>query len=94
MKRVTVNDVLRIINSNDNMEEITEDQFDANLTEMGMNSITFIQIVVALEEEFECEIPDTKLLVTEMDTIQKIVDVLQSLYDEKGEKIRRRMCCI
>ena len=86
MKRVTVNDVLRIINSNDNMEEITEDQFDANLTEMGMNSITFIQIVVALEEEFECEIPDTKLLVTEMDTIQKIVDVLQSLYDEKGEK--------
>ena len=26
-----------------------------------------IQIVVALEEEFECEIPDEKLLITEMD---------------------------
>ena len=52
---------------------------------MGMDSITFIQIVVALEEEFECEIPDEKLLITEMDTVQKIVDVLQSIYDNQGE---------
>ena len=86
MKKPNIENILFIINSNDNMEEITEEQLDANLTEKGMDSITFIQIVVALEEEYECEIPDTKLLVTEMDTIQKIVDVLQSLYDEEGEK--------
>ena len=50
-----------------------------------MDSITFIQIVVALEEEFECEIPDEKLLITEMDTVQKMLDVLQSIYDNQGE---------
>ena len=48
-----------------------------------MDSITFIQVVVALEEAFECEIPDEKLLITEMDTVQKMVDVLQSVYDNQ-----------
>ena len=31
--------------------------------------------------QFECEIPDEKLLITEMDTVQKMIDVLQALYD-------------
>ena len=48
-----------------------------------MDSITFIQVVVALEEAFECEIPDEKLLITEMDTVQKMVDVLQPVYDNQ-----------
>ena len=45
-----------------------------------MDSITFIQIIVKLEETFDCEIPDSKLLISEMDTVQKIFDVLQELY--------------
>ena len=45
----------------------------------------FVRIIVALEEEFDCEIPDEKLLITEMDTVQKMVDVLQSIYDNQGE---------
>ena len=47
--------------------------------DLGMDSITFVQIIVALEEEFECEIPDSKLLITEMNTIQKIVEVLKTI---------------
>ena len=50
-----------------------------------MDSITFIQVVVALEEAFECEIPDEKLLITEMDTVQKMVDVLQPVYDNQDQ---------
>ena len=42
-----------------------------------MDSISFIQTIVSLEEEFECEIPDSKLLISEMNTVNKIIDVLQ-----------------
>ena len=75
---------MEVINRLENME-VSQEKLKDSLPEMGMDSITFIQIVVALEEEFECEIPDEKLLITEMDTVQKIVDVLQSVYDNKGE---------
>ena len=49
-----------------------------------MDPISFIQIIVAWEEEFDCEIPDEKLLITEMDTVQKMIGVLQALYDDQN----------
>lgn len=82
MKKATKENVLEIINSVQDLE-ISEDQYDDNLLELGVDSIKFIQIIVSLEEEFECEIPDEKLLITEMDTVQKITGVLQALYDEQ-----------
>lgn len=84
MKEVSKEIVLEIINHSENVE-ISQEQLEDSLPELGMDSITFIQIVVALEEEFECEIPDEKLLITEMDTVQKMLDVLQSIYDNQGE---------
>ena len=80
MKEVTVEDILRVINSLDNIEVSTE-QLDEYLPDLGMDSISFIQIVVGLEEVFDCEIPDSKLLISEMDTVQKILDVLKELYE-------------
>lgn len=84
MKEVSTTLVLEVINRLENME-VSQEKLKDSLPEMGMDSITFIQIVVALEEEFECVIPDEKLLITEMDTVQKMVDVLQSVYDNQGE---------
>lgn len=81
MKEVTIENVLKILNSMDNIE-VTEEQLEDDLTDCGMDSITFIQTTVALEEEFECEIPDSKLMLREMNTVKKIIDVLQALYDE------------
>lgn len=84
MKEVTVEGILRVVNSLDNIEVSTE-QLDEYLPDLGMDSISFIQIVVGLEETFDCEIPDSKLLISEMDTIRKILDVLQELYAMKLE---------
>ena len=84
MKSVSLEKVIKSINDLD-IIQVTHEKSDDSLVELGMDSITFIQIVVALEEEFECEIPDEKLLITEMDTVQKMVDVLQSVYDNQGE---------
>lgn len=80
MNAVTIENVLEVVNSTEKLE-ITMEQLEENLPDLGMDSITFIQIIVALEERFECEIPDEKLLITEMDTVQKMIDVLQALYD-------------
>lgn len=82
MKEVAVEKVIKIINDNIENEEISFENIDKNLTDMGIDSIAFIQIIVALEEEFECEFPDSKLLMSELNTIQKITDVLRQLYVE------------
>ncbi len=86
MLEVTIEKILDVINYLDNMD-ITPEQINEKLEDLGMDSITFIQIVVKLEEVFDCEIPDSKLLITEMDTVQKIFNVLQELYEEQASKV-------
>lgn len=81
MKQVSIKQVLEIINGIDNIV-VTEEQLDDNLSDLGVDSINFIRIIVALEEEFECEVPDSKLMISEMDTIKKIVVVLKTLYED------------
>ena len=82
MKEINTNKVIDILNENIINAKITSDELDQSLIELGVESLTFIQIIVAIEEAFECEIPDSKLLITEMDTVEKIMNVLQTLYDE------------
>lgn len=48
MKGIDVNKVVEILNANIENAEIASDKFDANLTELGMESIAFIQIIVAM----------------------------------------------
>ena len=85
MKKVELDKILDIINKTEDLY-VTSTQINDNLVDLGMDSIKFVQIVVSLEEEFECEIPDSKLLITEMDTVQKIQDVLQALYEDNNGK--------
>lgn len=85
MKKVTIEKIVEVINVSENID-VNVNQLDDNLSDIGMDSITFIQMVVNLEEVFECEIPDSKLLMSEMDTIRKIAEVLLDLYREKEGK--------
>lgn len=79
MKKITAIDVLGVLNTVVKGFYITEEQLGDDLAGKGMDSIEFIRLIVALEETFECEIPDEKLIFSEMNTAQKIVDVLQEL---------------
>lgn len=83
MKKVTMAQVLEIINKTAKFS-MTDDLEDTDLIDLGLDSIAFIQIVVRLEEEFECEIPDSKLLLTEMNTAGKIFSILEQLYNEQA----------
>lgn len=82
MKQVTIEKVLEILNIIIVDREISFEHLNENLSQLGVNSIGFIQLIVALEEKFECEIPDSKLLISEMNTPLKIIYTLQKLYDE------------
>ena len=93
MKKIKIEHVLKIVNENlfsddleieDNEKKkekyiVTKDRKDVNLEDYGIDSISFIRIIVALEEFYECEIPEDKLLLSEMGTVQKIMDVLDKL---------------
>ena len=84
MKEITKEKILEIVNSVQDMK-VTMDQCDDDLLELGLDSIKFIQIIVSLEEEFECEIPDEKLLLTEMNSINKMLEVLQLAVSESNK---------
>lgn len=79
MKEITKEKIVEIININMENAEILIEQAEEDLSNLGMDSIAFIRIIVSLEEEFECEVPDSKLLLTEMNTVNKIYEVLTSI---------------
>ena len=79
MREVTIEKIIEMLNACINNLAITTEQVDKDLTKMGMDSIAFIRLVISLEEEFECEIPNEKLLITEMNTVYKISEVLISI---------------
>ena len=84
MKEITKEEILEIVNSVQGVE-VTTNQCDDNLLELGLDSIKFIQIIVSLEETFECEIPDEKLLLTEMNSISKMMEVIQLAVSESNK---------
>ena len=79
MKEISVAKVIDVINANIEKISLTSEQLDVNLTELGMDSYAFIRVIVGLEEAFDCEIPDSKLIISEMDTVEKIIAVLQEI---------------
>jgi len=49
---------------------------DADLSQMGMDSIVFIKIVLTLEGVFEIEFPDEYLIVSVTNSINKMVQIV------------------
>ena len=77
--------IINIVNDNiENVDIIGHEQTDEDLSLLGMDSIKFISIVVALEGAFEIEVPDEKLLITEMGTLNKIISVVSTALEKKN----------
>jgi len=87
MREDVIDKVLQIINCNMENTELSAKQIEEDLSILGMDSIAFIHIVVALEEEFDIEIPDEYLLLTEMNTISKIAEVISATLDNQNKEI-------
>lgn len=78
MKQITKAEIQKVL-----MENILDKNyvinFNDDFSQLGMDSIQFINFVVSLEELFDCEIPDSKLILEEMNTIDKVYSVLCSI---------------
>lgn len=79
MKMVSEEKIIEIINDKLKKPLISIEQKNADLLELGLDSIIFISVIVALEEEFGMEFPDEKLTLTEMNTVTKIAEVISSV---------------
>ena len=71
--------IVAVIESHLEDLKLDENRYDESLAELGMNSISFIQVIVELEERLQIEIPDEYLLFSEMDTINKMISVVLPL---------------
>ena len=75
-----------IVKTSIEKEKILDFKIDTDLSMVGMDSITFVRCIVALEEVFGIEIPDEYLLMPVMNTIKKISDIVETVLATKGEK--------
>ena len=58
-------------NNNDEHSLITEAMLDSDIIKEGFDSLLFIHLIVIIEEKFDCEISEEKLLLSEMNTINQ-----------------------
>ena len=84
MREDILDKVLQILNSNIENADITPQQVEDDLCDIGLDSIVFISVIVAIEETFDIEIPDEYLLLTEMNTISKMIDVITLVLDHQN----------
>lgn len=68
--------ILDQLNVNLTIEQVTE---GSRLEDIGINSLNFIQVIVALEDEFDVEFDDEELEISKFLTIQDIYEELVTL---------------
>ena len=66
--------IVTILNETLESEEIN----DYNC-ELIIDSLLFIKIIIKLEDAFGCEIPASKLLLSELNTVTKITSIIESI---------------
>lgn len=76
--------ILDIINSNIENANLQLNQADDDLVAIGMDSIKFVSIVVALEEIFEIEYPNDYLLITQSNTLKKLESIVAGALEKKN----------
>ena len=55
------------------------------IDDLGMDSITFISIVVEIEAHFDIEVPDDMLLLENFKCVDDIVSVIENELSKKSE---------
>jgi len=70
--------LLKTITVTEPIEEITA---ETDLQNVGMDSLTFIKLIVEIENLFDIEFPDDKL--AETGTIKKLCEIVDSILENK-----------
>ena len=67
------------------LKEIVGDEEVSVNTKIGgniINSINYVKLIVAIETEFDVEIPDEYLNISHFETVQDVAQFIQELLDK------------
>jgi len=84
MIRPTIEAIINSVNSCSDSYCFSVLDADSAFEAYNIDSIGFVRIVVALEKAFDCEIPDDMLILSKLNTINKIYMVLSSIYNSES----------
>ena len=74
------NEIRKIINKIiDVTESIDEVQIDRDLREIGLTSLTFVNLIIELEDFFDISFPNEKFTMTESGTIKALCETVALL---------------
>lgn len=71
-----IDEVIEIVNDALKTNVITRKNIETNLMEFGLDSLSMIKVIINIEKKFNCEIPDSEIIYSKLDTISKIYNVL------------------
>ena len=75
--------VRRIITEQSNLTKAADEiSIDSSLQSIGMDSISFIKVVVEIENNFGIEFPEEKLIMSEVDTLAAFCEILEQIVKE------------
>lgn len=77
--RRIVSETIKFTTSIDNLDT------NADLREVGLNSITFVGIIVAIEDQYCIEIPDDYLIIDFGNTISKLCEIIMKVVAGNNE---------
>lgn len=69
--------ILEVIKNNADLESPLEISPDNQILSLGITSRSFVEIVVALESEFDIEFEDENLDVRHFDTLNDLIDYVK-----------------
>lgn len=79
-------EITKIIENTINFTEPIENiEVDTNLQNIGMDSITFVRVVVEIENLLEIEFPDESLIITQAGTIKDLCEIVVKVKGENDE---------
>ena len=78
-----IEQTINILNSM-NFNDINIDNIETDfILENNIDSITFIEIIIILEEEFSILVPEEYLLMENLNTVSKITNLIKELVDQE-----------
>lgn len=66
--------------------KLLDSQYATDLKNLGLDSIDFVKVVVALEQVFNVEFPVDMLMITLMNSVEKIAGLVELLVEERTGK--------
>lgn len=82
MQDKNLDKILEIIYSVLGCTETLDTETDKDLCQCGLDSILFIKIIILIEEFFDIDIPDDYLIISRLDTVDKIAKLVTELLNE------------